>query len=382
MKNRIILFAGVLLSASVLQASQKPLKIVMSQEHFPVSTNTFVINQFVGLLERGHEVYMHAQPWQGRTLDIVLRYGLLDKIFPSFSSEIANADIVLAQFGPRGVQMLELKKKDNLPGKLVTCFRGHDISAYEKRNPGVYRELLQEGDLFLPVCEYFAKRLVELGADPKKVVVHHSAIDCKKFAFKKHELPVAGPIKIVSTSRLACKKGIDYAIKAVVQLHELYPNIHYTIIGGGGQRDRLENMVNALGAKSYIFFTGWLEPEHVIKILNQSDIFILPSMTALSGDQEGIPNALKEAMALGLPVVSTYHSGIPELVTHGVSGLLAPEKDHATLAQNLKFLIENPDVWEPMTRAARTVIEQEFNLETESERLEQILCALVQEGER
>ncbi|MBX9830511.1 glycosyltransferase [Candidatus Babeliales bacterium] len=382
MKSRIIVFLCALLSASVLQASQKPLKILMSQEFFPVSTNTFVINQFVGLLQRGHEVYMHAQPLQTRSLDIVLQHGLMDKIFPSISHEVADADILLAQFGPRGVDMLELKKKDKLPGKLVTCFRGHDISAYEKRNPGVYRELLQEGDLFLPVCEYFAKRLIEFGADPKKVVVHHSAIDCKKFAFKKHELPAAGPIKIVSTSRLSPKKGIDYAIKAVVRLHKLYPNVEYTIIGAGSQKGALEKLVSELGAQNYISFTGWRQPEQVIKILNDSDIFMLPSMTPLSGDQEGIPNALKEAMALGLPVVSTYHSGIPELVIHGISGLLASEKDDATLAQHLQFLIEHPEKWEPMTRAARTMIEQEFNLDTESEKLEKILYALVQEGMR
>ncbi len=374
--GRIILFL-VLLTAHVLCLSSKSLKIVMAEPHFPIMTHTFVVNQFVGMLERGHDVYMYAKPFKKQATEVVLRYGLLERTHNYISREMADADIFLAQFGTHGIHMLELKKKDNLPGKLVTCFRGQDISAYEKKNPGMYCGLFQEGDLFLPVCEYFAQRLIELGADPEKIVVLHSGIDVKKFAFKQHVLSETGPIKIVSTSRLSAKKGIEYAIKAVVELHKKYPNIEYTIIGDGSEKTRLMNLVKQFKASNYISFAGWKEPEQVIEILNQSDIFILPSIIPESGDQEGIPNSLKEAMALGLPVVSTYHSGIPDLITHGVSGLLAPEKDYDALANHLQFLIEHPEQWQTMTRAARLVIEQKFDAEMASEKLEQILFQLI-----
>lgn len=377
MKYGRIVFFLVLLNMHVLCVFSKTLKIVMAEPHFPIMTHTFVISQFVGMLERGHDVFMYAKPFKEQATDVVLRHGLLERTHNYITREMADADILLAQFGTHGLHMLELKKKDKLPGKLVTCFRGQDISAYEKKNPGMYRELFQEGDFFLPVCEYFGQRLVELGADPKKIVVLHSGIDVKKFAFKQHSLATTGPVKIVSVSRLSAKKGIEYAIKAVVRLHKKYPNIEYTIIGDGSEKTRLMNLVKQFNASDYISFAGWKEPEQVIEILNRSDIFMLPSVTAASGDQEGIPNSLKEAMALGLPVISTYHSGIPDLVTHGVSGLLAPEKDYVALAGNLQFLIEHPEEWQFMTNAARAVIEEKFDAATANEKLEQIFFQLL-----
>jgi colanic acid/amylovoran biosynthesis glycosyltransferase len=95
--------------------------------------------------------------------------------------------------------------------------------------------------------------------------------------------------------------------------------------------------------------------------LAQADLFILPSRAAGDGDMEGIPVALMEAMASGVPVLSTFHSGIPELIEHGVTGLLGPERDHAVLAANILMLIDNAELRSRIVIAARQKVERDFN---------------------
>jgi colanic acid/amylovoran biosynthesis glycosyltransferase len=97
--------------------------------------------------------------------------------------------------------------------------------------------------------------------------------------------------------------------------------------------------------------------------MQRSHLLVAPSVTAEDGDQEGIPNVLKEAMATGMPVVSTYHSGVPELVEHGVTGLLAPERDAAALAAALTELVDHPESWTSFALAARRKVEEEYDAE-------------------
>ena len=107
---------------------------------------------------------------------------------------------------------------------------------------------------------------------------------------------------------------------------------------------------------------GWKDQHEVIEILNEASIMLAPSITSKDGDREGIPVGLMEAMAVGLPVVSTYHSGIPELVKDGISGFLVPERDVDALAQKLGYLIENPDKWAEMGLAGREYVENFYDI--------------------
>ena len=106
-------------------------------------------------------------------------------------------------------------------------------------------------------------------------------------------------------------------------------------------------------------------------LLDASDVLVAASVTAKSGDQEGIPNAVKEGMALGLPVVSTRHSGIPELVDDGSNGLLVPERDADALAAAFRTLLANPGLWATMGHSAREKVEREYDIEKLNDRLEQ-----------
>jgi colanic acid/amylovoran biosynthesis glycosyltransferase len=120
-------------------------------------------------------------------------------------------------------------------------------------------------------------------------------------------------------------------------------------------------MIDELDLGEQVKLVGPKSQEEVIALLQDAHLFVTPSVTAASGDQEGIPNVLKEAMAMGIPVVSTRHSGIPELVQDGVSGLLAPERDSEALAERLACLIDHPEKWAAMGRAGRQHVESEFD---------------------
>jgi len=166
---------------------------------------------------------------------------------------------------------------------------------------------------------------------------------------------------------LLVKKGLDYAIKAVHILVKKYPNLQYLIIGDGRLRKELQDLIETLGLERHISLVGLKTPDEVIKLLETSHIFILPSVTRNA--QEGIPNALKEAMAMGIPVVSTYHAGIPELVENGITGFLVPEKDEHALADKIEFLIEHTEIWNSIVLAGRRFVEKHFEREKENKKL-------------
>ncbi len=117
--------------------------------------------------------------------------------------------------------------------------------------------------------------------------------------------------------------------------------------------------------------------DEVAELLRDSHILLAPSVTAADGDQEGIPVALMEAMSLGMPVVSTYHSGIPELIQDGVSGFLVPEREVDALADRLQYLLEHPQRWPELGRAGRRAVEEHFNIDKLNDRLADIYQQLI-----
>ncbi len=222
--------------------------------------------------------------------------------------------------------------------------------------------------MFLPVCDVFKKRLISLGGDPKKIIVYFSAIDCKKFSFKPRTLG-EGNIRIVTVCRLVEKKGLPYAIHAVERLIKKNNKIKYDIVGFGAMEQELKRLIKKLGIQDHIRLVGRASENEVAAILDNAHIFLLPSITADNGDEEGIPNSLKEAMARGIPVVSTDHSGIPELVDDGISGFLVPQRNSTMLARKIQYLIDNPTIWHKMGQAGHQKANAGFEKEKINDRL-------------
>ena len=279
---------------------------------------------------------------------------------------VRHYDVIQGGFGEQGLKALRMKRVGAISGKLVTAFRGADLSRHlRSRGRSVYRRLFQEGDLFLPVSRAFQSRLEQLGCPPDRIAVHRTGIDLSEFPFS----PVApgDRLRLVSVGRLVEKKGLEDALHAV---RALEPGIvkSYAIVGDGPLRPRLEQLARSLGL-SHVTFIGSVPQREVSGHLARADILLAPSVTAADGDEEGIPNVLKEAMALGRIVISTRHSGIPELVEHGGTGFLAGERDPDGLAEALRHLQRQREIWPALLDAARQRVEREYDIERLNDQL-------------
>ncbi len=400
----------------------RQLRIAFIVNEFPCISETFILNQITGLLALGHDVRIFAYrasqspkqhaaiaKWEllkrtkyfasipeGRVarlikfLTVVARqilrrpswilrclsfkalgfYESLNRLFLLESLMDKPFDVIHCQFGILGKSWVYLK--DMMKVTLVTSFRGYDLEKYVRANhPNVYSELFERGDMFLPVCDYFAKKLRDLGCPPEKIRVHYSGVDTAQFAFYPRQID-GKEIRIFSVARLVEKKGLEYSIRAAAKLVPRYPAIKYTIAGDGPLRSRLEALIRELGMENHIHLTGPLLSDEVKELMNQANIFILASVTAQDGDQEGIPLSLREAMAVGLPVISTRHSGIPELIEDGKTGCLVPEKDIDGLVRACEYLISNPPKYAEMGRAARKFVEENLGIAKLNHRLEEL----------
>lgn len=383
---------------------------------FPVVSETFVLSQITGAIDRGHDVHIYTcdRSREGNTvaraqlekyeLEPRIRYlevpnGLRERAVlgvrtlgeahrdPRLCARSLNVgrygrmsvslrlllsarvflrhgrqryDVIHCQFGPLGNIALRLRQIGAWDGALITAFRGYDATSLLKRSPRLYADLFREGDMFLPVSRALQRELTAHGCPVTKLDVHHSGIDCARLQYRARTLAPGEPLKLLSIARLVEKKGIDVAIEAVARLTRAGCNVRYDVIGDGEQRAALAQRITRLGMTQHVRLLGWRNHDETLVALDGAHLLIAPSVTAADGDQEGIPNALKEAMALGLPVVATRHGGNAELVEDRVSGLLVPERDDAALAQAVSRLAGDAAYWPAMGLAGRHKIETEF----------------------
>lgn len=288
-----------------------------------------------------------------------------------------NFQLIHARFGPSGIRMLRLKEFRDVP--LVTSFHGCDSpgTARMKKHKESLQHLFAVGDCFTVPCQAMKHELVLHGCPEEKIVVHYSGINVDQFAYKERSLPADGPIRIIYVGRLVEKKGADMLIKAFYRVHQAFPQARLSLIGDGELKHQLKRLSKTLRLEKYVEFLGSLPHQEITKQLDQAHIFCLPSMTDRTGNMEGIPNAIKEAMASGLPVVSSSHSGIPELIQDGVNGHLVAEKDIDGLARKLNDLIRKPETWRQLGLNARFKIESNFNQKIQSAKLERMFELII-----
>lgn len=274
-------------------------------------------------------------------------------------------DVIHCHFGPNGIIGAYLKEL-GISGKLVTTFYGYDLTYYiREKGTDVYRRLFARGALFLPICDYFKRKLIQYGCDAAKTQVHTIGIDLEKYGFsRKTYPPQQGQVNILTIGRMCEKKGFVCSIKAFALARRKHKNIRYILAGDGPLRKNLEILVAELGIQDAVEFTGSIDREELLALYEKSHIFMLASVTAQDGDQEGTPTVLLEAQAAGLPVISTQHSGIPEIIADGESGYLVPEKDITALAERLDYLVSHPDSWPKLGKKGRAFVEKHFDLKT------------------
>lgn len=213
---------------------------------------------------------------------------------------------------------------------------------------------------FTVTCTEFNCRALRRIAPTATVQRMYHGIDAGAFHPARRAVPSLVPL-ILSVGRLVEKKGLDTLIDACRLLRGRGVPFRCEIVGYGEQRDRLAALIGLHGLEDQVQLTGKLSREQVIDRYARAAVYVQPSRVAADGDRDGIPNVLLEAMAMGLPVVATRISGIPEVVKHRHNGLLVGAEDPSAIADAVQQLIETPALAAQLGRNARHTVTRDFD---------------------
>ncbi|MEN2766687.1 glycosyltransferase [Ornithinibacillus xuwenensis] len=273
--------------------------------------------------------------------------------------EKQKISLIHAHHGQLGMLLLPFKEETGLP--IVTSIRGRDATLANQ--PVGYLEnmkkLFAEGEQFYPVCNYLAEKIMDWGCPPEKIRVLYGGVDLEHLRYRR---PIIGDTQnILSMGRLVEKKGHHILMQAFKKVKEKYPKATLTIVGRGELEEHLRRLAVQLNLGDSFQLLQHLPKEKVREQMARADLFCAASLEASNGDVEGIPNTVKEAMAIGVPVLSTNHAGIPELITHNVDGFLVEENSVAELADGIEFMFENKGLWRTYTYQARKKVQENFD---------------------
>ncbi len=281
------------------------------------------------------------------------------KVLLTYGGQYQSAgpfDAVVAHFGPNGELASELVAAGFVDVPLFTYFHGYDVVKYPSQRQGdPYSLLKKTAGRYLPISAYWRDKLVGEGFDEARTTICRMGVDVNDFRYKAVVREPRSKLKLVSVCRLVEKKGIEYALRGMALVDPSDNDVEYTIVGDGPLRTELEALSAELGISDRVHFVGFKPQPVVGEILASSHVLMAPSVTAQDGDQEGIPVTIMEAMASGLPVVSTRHTGIPELVEDGVTGMLADERDAKGLADAIERIYADPDGYATSAKARERV---------------------------
>ena len=300
------------------------------------------------------------------------------RIAASLQPGSSASNVIHCHFGPAGRVVAHLKKLGLIKVPITTVFHGYDITQYTDDRPDIYRELFEQADLLLPISDLWRRRLIDLGAPPEKIKTIRLGVDCNAFDYKLRTISAGQRTRFITIGRMTEKKGHRFTIQAFSQLASRRPDLDLSldIVGNGPLFDDMRSLAEGSGHPDRIQFHGGLPHQEIKRLLDEAHIFVLPSVTAADGDMEGIPVSIMEAMAMGLPVISTRHSGIPELVADGSSGRLVEEKDVPALSSAMEELASSPDLIGTMGSKGRMIIEQGYNEQSQARSLKQALQQL------
>tara|TARA_R110002072_G_scaffold117281_14_gene248280 strand:+ start:11446 stop:12528 length:1083 start_codon:yes stop_codon:yes gene_type:complete len=281
-----------------------------------------------------------------------------------------NIQLVLAHYGMMGTLVFNVCQKLNLP--LVVHFHGHD--AVRKSVVQSYRESYKNMFNYpklkiISVSHEMTNRLIALGC-PKEKILYNTYGPNKLFLSL---TPLYSQKQFVFIGRFVEKKAPHLLLLAFKKSLEKHPDIKLIMAGDGPLLDSCISLTKALQIEDEVYFPGHISPERYMSFLANSLAYIQHSIEAEDGDMEGTPVSILEASAAGLPVISTIHAGIPDVIIHQKTGLLSQELDIDAMSQNMNWLIENKNLAIEMGQMGKKHINANFSFQKHINGLEEIL---------
>lgn len=298
-----------------------------------------------------------------------------------------NAQILHSHFGNQGWQNLVSARQAKL--KHIVTFYGFDVNYLPKQYSfwlKRYQTLFQEVDYILCEGSHMSQCIIKMGCPENKVKVHHLGVSVDTILFQPRQWDYSQPLRVLIAASFVEKKGIPYALEAlaILQQQNSIP-LQITLIGDARQEKRQQQekqkimqTIERYNLQSNIKLMGYQPYSIFLEEAYQHHIFLSPSVTSSDGDTEGgAPVSIIEMVASGMPIISTRHCDIPEVIQDGKTGLLADERDTDGLVKNLQWLVDHPQKWAEMLQAGRKYIEEEYNVKTQGQRLAELYQSLV-----
>ncbi|MEQ8714144.1 MAG: glycosyltransferase family 4 protein [Cyclobacteriaceae bacterium] len=279
-------------------------------------------------------------------------------------------EVILAEYGPVGVSFIDACNQTNT--KLVVHFHGYD--AFDKstirRFSSKYRLFNQSANKVIVVSSPMKDQMVHFGIHRDKIVKIPYGINPDLFYGAK---PSVSEKLFVAVGRFTPKKAPLITIQAFEDLHAQDPSVRLIMIGDGDLLKEVTDYVDKKKLNSCISFVGVLTRDEIIKYLQKARAFVQHSMISEDGDSEGLPNSILEALSCGLPVVSTNHAGIPEVIEHGKNGFLVDEGDVLTMSRYMFELANSASLAQQLGEEGRKTIVNNYSLKKQIEILNNTL---------
>ncbi len=296
--------------------------------------------------------------------------------------EAEKPSLLHFHYGTDAMMFYKVLKNSTVPK--VVSFYGWDYSSFPKSNFGIGKKQLQKkvfahSDIILAMSHSMKKALISLGCHGEKIKIHYHGLDTKVFDIDR-DYSSNEEINIYLLSSLEPKKGHMFLLKAFkksAHKSKLPLKLHFT--GKYGNYSKINKSIKELGLEKQVV---WHAPyqygsERHLKMLSHADFFVHPSITDSKGNMEGIPGTMLEAMSSGLAVVSTYHAGIPEIITDGENGYLVKEWDVDALTGKILLLAENPELRKKIGIAAKDYAKRNLDINKKQVDLENIYNTLI-----
>ena len=386
------------------------MRIAFIVEVFPKLSETFILNQITGLIDEGHEVeiFPSRRFLENKIHPKVMKYGLMHRTFSPphlpqnklvaklkcigyvlkntekieiiskiLSSkapvtykidlffrllpflERAPFDIIHCHFGTMGNIAINAKNLGVFKGKMILSFYGYDATRY-RLDAGYYKNIIPHFDVFITISNYLKEKIIKLGFPQEKITTIPIGVNLDDFVYQKNSRKQSG-IKLLTVARLVEKKGVYYGIMAFSKIQSANSGLEYHIIGDGPLFIPLQELIDKLKLQNKVFLHGALDQEEVKEYYQSAAIFVLPSITASDGNTEGQGLVLQEAQAMEIPIIATFHNGIPEGVVDGETGFLVPERDISALSERMNTLIQDRDLRVKMGQKGRDLVMNSFD---------------------
>lgn len=284
-----------------------------------------------------------------------------------------KVEVIVAQYGMVGAELLVVCKEFSLP--LVVHFHGHDavrksvLEAYKDSYKAMFN---YEKVVVVSVSKEMTKRLIHNGCPKEKIVYNPYGPNPD---FLKLELKYSKP-QFIGVGRFVEKKAPHLTILAFHTVLKKHPEAKLLLAGTGVLLDSCKDLVEALKIQQNVFFAGQITPLEYQKIITESLAFVQHSIKAQDDDMEGTPVSILEASGAGLPIISTFHAGIPDVVLNKETGLLSTEKDIAQMAENMIWVLENKQKAIKMGAKGKLRVEELFSMDRYISKLSDAIHAI------